>query len=188
MEIQDRITGLGSYFKSFNIIDGLAYALVKFPSGWKLPDEEMLGEEFSVSTQENSDGVYFYIEMSEGVGRLFDAIDYTVSFNKAIEERLALFKECANKLKELFNTEDLEKLRTLEFTFGEPTGDTLDESPLPSMADMKKSLEAVKEKNKDKGKSPIGKKGGKTAEPVDKGGAKDESTPMMDLVEKIVEE
>jgi hypothetical protein len=65
----------------------------------------------------NSNGHYFFTSLTNGADCVFDAIDDIIKFNQSIEEKTRLLKTKAQELKELFETEDIEKLRTLTFTF-----------------------------------------------------------------------
>ena len=115
VDINDRIEKLGKYFVSFNIADGVAYALVDLPKTWNVP---MTLDYFKVKTAKKEDkGFYFFSEVSEGIGNIFKAIDSVIELNKEYEEKKALLVEKANEMKELFAVEPLEKLRRLEFTF-----------------------------------------------------------------------
>lgn len=116
MNIKDRIEKLKGVFVSFNITEGFTYALTKIPSKWVIPDTI---EQFQVSTtyDKSTGGYYFVTKVDDGVENVFDAIDYVVKLNKSIEEKKQLLQEKANELSELFASEPIERLRTLEFVF-----------------------------------------------------------------------
>lgn len=49
---------------------------------------------------------------------MFDAVEYTVTINKAIEEKSKLFEKALNDLKEMFtNEDDINVLKTLTMSF-----------------------------------------------------------------------
>lgn len=101
------------------MVDGTTVILVKFPDKWKIFNAEELTETYNVYTgkKENVDGIFFLSETSNGVDCIFDAIGEVINQNKTFEEKAALLEIKAKELSDLFLTEPLEKLRTLEFTF-----------------------------------------------------------------------
>ena len=101
---------------TFDITEGFTYALTKIPSKWVIPDTI---EQFQVSTtyDKSTGGYYFVTKVDDGVENVFDAIDFVVKLNKSIEEKKQLLQEKANELSELFASEPIERLRTLEFVF-----------------------------------------------------------------------
>lgn len=119
MDINERIKEIEPYFKSLNMVDGTTVILVKFPDKWKIFNAEELTETYNVYTgkKENVDGIFFLSETSNGVDCIFDAIGEVINQNKTFEEKAALLEIKAKELSDLFLTEPLEKLRTLEFTF-----------------------------------------------------------------------
>jgi hypothetical protein len=119
MDINERIKEIEPYFKSLNMVDGTTVILVKFPDKWKIFNAEELTETYNVYTgkKENVDGIFFLSETSNGVDCIFDAIEEVINQNKTFEEKAALLEIRAKELSDLFLTEPLEKLRTLEFTF-----------------------------------------------------------------------
>ena len=131
MSITERINKLKPHFLAFNIAENVAYALVKMPISannpthkmWKIPDD--IYERYKVKCSkdnETENGVYFFSNMEESsnaIDNVFDSIEYTFEFNKALEERGEIFKKLIEQLKELTFTEPLEKLKTLQFVFPE---------------------------------------------------------------------
>jgi hypothetical protein len=119
MDINERIKEIEPYFKSLNMVDGTTVILVKFPDKWKIFNAVELTEIYNVYTgkKENVDGIFFLSETSNGVDCIFDAIEEVINQNKTFEEKAALLEIRAKELSDLFLTEPLEKLRTLEFTF-----------------------------------------------------------------------
>ena len=114
--IKDRISMIKEYFDSFNIIEGAAYALVRFPSKWTVLNEfDMDGCVVNTVSDRNKNGYYFFTDFENGFDCIFDAIDEVINFNKSIEEKTDLLIAKAQELKELFETEDIDRLRTLRF-------------------------------------------------------------------------
>ena len=116
MELNERINNLGKYLISFNIVDGWAYAIVKIPPAWSVPQTI---EEIGVETEKDAKtgGIIFFTQLTNGVEAVFDGIDFVIELNKNLAEKKALMKEKAEELSELFASEPIEKLRTLKFTF-----------------------------------------------------------------------
>lgn len=164
VSISDRIKNIGGYFTSFNIAESTVYALVTFPQKWTvIPTLDVNGAEVKIVKDNKSNGYYFFTDLANGADCVFDAIDEIIKFNQSIEEKTRLLKEKAQELKALFETEDIEKLRTLRFTFGVPVNK---EAVTPEP-------ETKKKENKKGGKNK-GKKDKKQEEPVEK---KVEETP-----------
>ena len=118
--INEEIQKISPYFKAFNIADDNAFLLINFPEKWKVFDEEALNKEFDVYTGQKPEGLYFITPITNGTDCLFEAVNYVISVNKALEEKQRLLQEKAQELTNLFINEPLEKLKTLEFTFREP--------------------------------------------------------------------
>lgn len=119
MDINERVKALGPYFKSLNMVDGAVVVLVKFPEKWKVFNKEEIFEEFNVQVgkKEEVDGTFFVGEIADGLENVFDAIESVISQNKTLEEKAELLEAKAKELRDLFISEPLEKLKTLEFTF-----------------------------------------------------------------------
>lgn len=120
--MQDRIEKIKDYFISFNIAEGVAYIQIKLPNKWDAPSSEVLEENFQTKTAKESNGtIYFFSEMDNGIMNVFDAVDFTVEYNKDLEEKSELFRVKIEELKNLFATKSLDELKTLNITFSEPT-------------------------------------------------------------------
>lgn len=123
MSLQDRINNVKPYFISFKVEaqDSAAYAVVKFPQSWTVPDTEKLKENFKVQIGNLNGGcLCFVTEMANSTDCIFDALDYVIDFNRKVEERKGLLLEKVNELKDLFATETLDRLKTLKFVFESP--------------------------------------------------------------------
>ena len=108
MEITERITKIKDYFLKFNIDEGAT-----------IPDAKFLKEQYGVVTGAAQYGsIIFATELQSGFNKLFDAVEYTIIFNKEAQERLALLNAKILELKKLFATEPLDSLKKLKFELG----------------------------------------------------------------------
>lgn len=120
--MQKRIENVKEYFVAFNIAENTAYAQLRFPSKWDVPSNEILEENFNTRSAIESDGsVYFFSDMSNGIMNVFDAVDFTIEYNKDLEEKSELFREKIEELKQIFATKTLEELRNLTISVKEVT-------------------------------------------------------------------
>ena len=120
--MQKRIENVKEYFVAFNIAENTAYAQLRFPSKWDVPSNEILEENFNTrSAIENDGSVYFFSDMSNGIMNVFDAVDFTIEYNKDLEEKSELFREKIEELKQIFATKTLEELRNLTISVKEVT-------------------------------------------------------------------
>lgn len=113
--MQNRINNIIEYFRGFNIADGIAYIHVTFPKTWQLPNNNILNNEFKTSVASDNTGIYFFTKYENGINIVFDAVEFTIDFNKDLEEKTSLFKDKVSELKELFMQEKLDVLKTLQF-------------------------------------------------------------------------
>jgi WD40 repeat protein len=93
---------------------------IKFPSKWLIP--KSMSEDgnlvpFNVDTDELR-GVSFVSSINElNITSTIDKIQKVISLNKERELKERLFKEYVNKLKNTFETNNLDKLKNLHFEF-----------------------------------------------------------------------
>lgn len=119
MDLKSRIDKIKPYFISFNVIaeESAAYAIVRFPKGWTIPDKKALKANFKVEIAPTDAGILFATEISNSPECIFDGLDYVIDFNKKVEERKGLLDEKIKELGDLFATETLDRLKTLKFVF-----------------------------------------------------------------------
>ena len=119
MNIQERIKNISEYFVGMQMSteDNVVYVRTRFPDKWVI--SELLEDNFKVRgiQDKKNNTQFFFTNIENGFDVVFDAIDFTIQMNKSALERLELFKEKVEELKELFDSEEIEKLRRLEFTF-----------------------------------------------------------------------
>lgn len=117
MGIKERIEKLGSFFISMNLSaeNNIIYVLVNFPKSWGC--SEITEHNFNVKyvRDEMPGQFYFFANMEIGFDKIFDAIEYNIAFNQDAEAKVNLLREKINELKDIFETEDIETLKTLEF-------------------------------------------------------------------------
>lgn len=119
MNIQERIKNISEYFIGMQMSteDNIVYVRTRFPNNWVI--SELLEDNFNVRgiQDKKNNTQFFFTNIENGFDVVFDAIDFTIQMNKSALERLELFKEKVEELKELFDSEEIEKLRRIEFTF-----------------------------------------------------------------------
>ena len=119
MNIQERIKNISEYFIGMQMSteDNIVYVRTRFPNNWVI--SELLEDNFHVRgiQDKKNNTQFFFTNIENGFDVVFDAIDFTIQMNKSALERLELFKEKVEELKELFDSEEIEKLRRIEFTF-----------------------------------------------------------------------
>lgn len=122
MNLNERIERTKPYFLQFNVIaeEDAIYVVARFPQNWTIPDRAALKNTYKVETAPMNNGICFATETKNGEECVFDALDYVINFNKCVAERKELLIAKVNELKNLFATEDLEKLKTLTFAFDKP--------------------------------------------------------------------
>ena len=117
MDINERIKSISQYLVTFNIQEGVACLVAKFPDKWTLFDAKTIGDEFNIVIEERQDGVFFVCSIADGFDGIFNAIDFIIEQNKDLEMKSELLREKVNQLKSLFEQEPLDRLRTLRFVF-----------------------------------------------------------------------
>ena len=123
MSVEERIEKIRPYFGEMKIVNNQSnecYICISchFPDKWKIcPDATK--EKYKTDCSEEQGSAIFWCPMTTGFDTIFDAIDYNINVNKLAQERIALFKNKMNELKDLFNDNDMpiEMLRTLTFTW-----------------------------------------------------------------------
>jgi hypothetical protein len=119
MNIKERIERLGMYFNSMNVAaeNNIIYVRVQFPKGWGC--SELTEHNFNVTavTDEIPGFFYFFANMEIGFDKIFDAIEYNIQFNEEAQAKVSLLREKIEELKNIFENEDINVLKTLEFKY-----------------------------------------------------------------------
>ena len=194
MDINERILNIKDYLVTFNIQDGVACLVANFPEKWTLFDTKTIGEEFNIIIEERKDGVFFVCDISDGFDGLFNAVDFIIEQNKALQLKTQLLMDKINKLKELFEQESLERLQTLQFVFPEDGVSLLPTSNEPLIpVDVKAQLKNKKPKAEKK--EVVVKEEGVSEEPAvekapkqaKKQKHKEGDSSLMDFAKDLVE-
>ena len=114
MDVNDRIKNVGEYFAVFNVHDGAVCVGVRFPDKWTLFDAETICNEFRVQIKVKDGTTFFLCDINDGFDPVFDAVDFIIEQNKALEEKTSLLREKVEELRTLFEQESLDRLRTLQ--------------------------------------------------------------------------
>jgi hypothetical protein len=119
MDIKDRIEKIGKYFQDMNVASGnnIIYVHVMFPKGWGFSELTEYDYNVKVVPDEIPGYFYFFTDLSNGFERVFDAIDYNINFNEEAQIKVALLREKIEELKDIFENEDIDTIKTLEFKY-----------------------------------------------------------------------
>lgn len=119
MTLQERIKKNEVYFRGMEIVNSTAIIKVLYGEKWGAypsPDEKI-----KVAKSEEVPNEWFYYSdyTYTVIDEIFDLIEETIDMNLSAIERLGLFNQKMEELKELFANEPLSKLKTLTFHFEE---------------------------------------------------------------------
>jgi hypothetical protein len=127
MNITERIETIREYFHSMNVAaeNGIIYVLVQFPKGWGC--SEVTEHNFNVKAvrDENPEFYYFFANLSVGFDKVFDAIEYNIQFNLEAQAKVNLLRSKIDELRDIFEKEDIDTLKTLEFKYKQKKNRTL---------------------------------------------------------------
>lgn len=117
MNIKERIEKLGMYFHSMNVAseNNIIYVRVQFPKGWGCSELTEYNYKVKAVDDEIPGYFYFFADMEIGFDKVFDAIEYNIQFNEEAQAKVSLLREKIEELKNIFETEDINVLKTLEF-------------------------------------------------------------------------
>ena len=119
MTLKDRIEKLNTYFDSMNVSaeNNIIYVRITFPKGWGI--SEVTEHNYNVRAVKDEIPGYFYFmgEMNVGFDNIFDAIEYNIRFNQEAQIKVNLLREKIEELKKIFEEEDINVLKTIEFKY-----------------------------------------------------------------------
>jgi hypothetical protein len=116
--LQDRIKKIAQYFRGIEMTGGLFIVKVQYKEKWAAyPTQDM--ETIKVTRSDEEPNVWFYYAQADTVDMemIFDLIEETIEMNESVRLKIELLKSKVEELKVLFDTEPLNKLERLEFTF-----------------------------------------------------------------------
>lgn len=119
MDLNKNIESIKEYFVTFNVTEGVAYILVKFPKGWVV-EKENNGLPIESVADSETGGYYFMTDIANGTDMLFDSVKNIISLNREIEDKKQLFSVKLQELKNLFSEKTLDELKSLKFTINAP--------------------------------------------------------------------
>lgn len=133
MSFYKEIASFGEYIHSIRRLKDYISFDLKFPAKWNLP--KSLVEESQVvpfdSEDQNLKGISFVTEFNEtSIDTILSKVLRIIKLNKEREIKEKLFKQTIDQLKETFEKNDLDKLKTLYFDFEvEETDLTINDEP-----------------------------------------------------------
>ena len=118
MDINARIRNIKKYFISFStsVKDGANVLALSPEENWDIPSFS-LKQRFKVDAVKKGDVLFLLTEIDNDSDCLFDCAEFIVEYNAELEKRTTLYKESLAKLKDLFASEPISKLETLDFVF-----------------------------------------------------------------------
>ena len=119
MGLQERIKKNEEYFKGMEIINNTVIIKVVYGDKWgAYPSQD---ERIKVAKSEETPNEWFYYGdySYTMIDEIFDLIEETIDMNLSAIERLQLFNQKMEELKDLFSNEPLGKLKTIKFVFEE---------------------------------------------------------------------
>lgn len=114
MNLQDILMKLSAYSIGCRIIDGNFLINITYDKGWKVIPPENNKIEFA-----QKGGITFYAAAINEVSfdDVFESIKETIDYNLDLQQKIALYKDKASELQNIFATESLDKLKTITFVF-----------------------------------------------------------------------
>lgn len=119
MTLQERIKKNEAYFRGMEIVNNTAIIKVLYGEKWgAYPSQD---EHIKVAKSDDVPNEWFYYAdyTYTIIDEIFDLIEETINMNLSAIERLHLFNQKMEELKEIFANETLDKLKTLQFKFEE---------------------------------------------------------------------
>lgn len=112
--LQEKLVSLSTYGATFEVSKGNFIVRVKYKDDWTIiqPSDDVV----KMYKDEHDANLYYYVTpITTDIALLFECIDDTIGYNKEMEEKVEYFKEKLGELRELFASESLDTLKTLEF-------------------------------------------------------------------------
>lgn len=122
MDIQKRINKLGGHFIGMNVAENIIYLEIGWPQHWVVSETTEYNFGVRTAPLEEHYGYYFFANMEVGFDKIFDAVEYNIEFNRMAEEKVSLLKTYIEQLKDIFEVEDVDTLKTLKFNYKQKKG------------------------------------------------------------------
>lgn len=115
ISFQERLMSLANYNVVYNVSDGNIIIKICFSDDWIV--QSPTNKDIAFAEDNQSKGTYWYVcpMATDTINAVFKSIDDTIFYNKEIELKKNLFRDKINELKTIFENEDYEILKTLEF-------------------------------------------------------------------------
>jgi hypothetical protein len=123
MSLYKEFSTLFPYLQSVRKIENYLSFDISFPTTWKLP-KKYVEEDKIMEQQSNSSGERLFSYVSEitetEIEKVYQNLCSIIKYNKEREEKDKLFDLKVEELKKLFEKQNLEKLKGLDFYINEP--------------------------------------------------------------------
>jgi len=133
--VQKALSLLQPYVIGIRFLEGVPVVDTVFKEGWTLPESD------TIKRVKGDESLNYHMILSEkdgiGLDDLLEYVDKTIKLNLEREKKHELLKVYANNLKELFKKNSLEKLKRLQFVFG-------DEELVPSLNEFEIEIDDSK--------------------------------------------
>ena len=121
LTLQDKIQEIQPYFRGIEVKETLFILRVVYPNRWSAynrDDEIIKVAKSDVNATENE--WFYYASVNDiDLTEMFDLVKETVKTNEDMHHKIELMRTKMEELKELFQSEPLDKLQTLYFAFNE---------------------------------------------------------------------
>lgn len=118
MLLQEYIKKLSEYNIVVNFKENYIIVNLQYKPTWNIIEPE--NEYITFAPDKKVNGKYWYAGLMDYTEEIFQIIQETIDVNLEMEKKIALYNEKVQTLKELFLSDiSLDKLKTLEFTFGD---------------------------------------------------------------------
>lgn len=187
MDFQKRLLALSEYGIRINTHEADLVITITYPSeDWTTIDSP--DATIRIEKSQKSPATFHYLVPVTGdVESVFDLVEETVAYNRELEEKVVLFGEVSERLREIFAAEPIAKLRTLKFVFPEPVAKKTREKK--AAADKKSGKKTPKKATKSVRKPKGGKLsdlGEKTQQKPQEDAVKATNGEMSDLDKRIM--
>lgn len=123
--LQDRIQKIQPYFRGIEVKETLFIVRVVYPNKWSAYNRSDDNIKAAKSDDTSENEWFYYASVNDvDLGEMFDLVEDTIATNQELYQKIELMRVRMEELKDLFQNESLEKLKTLEFTFGKVTNKT----------------------------------------------------------------